>query len=367
MAKRKAAKKPVKKSVRKPAAKPAAKKSPAHAAPHALPPDAQMMQLVGGHWIARTVQVLAQIGVADRMKGGAKTAAELAEATGTNAGALERLMRAAAMFGVFTVAGGKYALTPVGDTLRSDTPNSIRNFASFFAEPWYWQVWCEFSHTVKTGQPAFGKAHGMPAFEWLSKHPAALETFARAMTSFTRQIGVAVAEAYDFGKIHTLVDVGGSHGTLMSAILKSNPTMRGVIFDLPAVVEGAKAPLGQAGLGNRTECVGGNFFESVPPGDAHILKHIIHDWSDEQCVTILRHCRGAMPRDGRVLLVEAVIPDGPKPHFGKLLDLEMLAMTQGGKERTAGEFRELLGRAGFTLTKIVPTKSPVCVVEGTPA
>jgi hypothetical protein len=363
MAKKKAAKKPAKKAEKK---KTSAKALP-HGAPGGLPPDAQMMQLLGGHWVARTVQVLAQIGIADRMKGGPKSAAELAEATGTHAPSLERLMRAAAMFGVFTVAGGKYALTPVGDTLRSDTPNSIKNFASFFAEPWYWEVWCEFGHTVKTGQPAFGKRHGMPAFEWLSKHPAALETFAKAMTSFTRQIGVAVAEAYDFGKIHTLVDVGGSHGTLMTALLKSNPTMRGIVFDLPQVVEGAKAPLGQAGLGNRTECVGGNFFEGVPKGDAHVLKHIIHDWSDEQCVTILRHCRASMPRDGKVLLVEAVIPDGPEPHFGKLLDLEMLAMTQGGKERTAGEFRELLGKAGFTLSKIVPTKSPVCVVEGTPA
>ncbi len=327
-----------------------------------------MMQMIGGHWIARAVQVLAQIGVADRMKGGPKSAAELAAATGMHAGSLERLMRAATMFGVFAPApGGKYALTPVGDTLRSDTPNSLRNFASFFAEPWYWQVWTEFLHSVKTGEPAFTKVHGAPAFEWFAKHPTAVEVFSKAMTSFTRQIGTAVADAYDFGRIHTLVDVGGGHGTLIAAILKSNPTMRGVVYDLLQVVEGAKPALGQAGLGNRTECIGGNFFDSVPPGDGHILKHIIHDWSDAQCVTILRHCRASMPRDGRVLVVEAVIPDGPEPHFGKLLDLEMLAMTQGGRERTAGEFSELLGRAGFKLARIVPTKSPVCVIEGTPA
>lgn len=363
MAKKKPAKKVLKKAVKK---KPAAKKSAGHAPPP-LPPDAQMMQLMGGHWIARTVQVLAQIGVADRMKGGGKTVAELAAATGTDAGALSRLMRAAAMFGVFRVEDGKYLLTPVGDTLRSDTPNSLRNFASFFAEPWYWQVWCEFGHSVKTGQPAFSKVHGAPAFEWFSKHPTAVEVFSRAMSSFTRQIAVAVAEAYDFGKIHTLVDVGGSHGTLMAGILKANPTMRGVVFDLPQVVEGAKTALGQAGLGNRTECVGGSFFDGVPAGDAHIMKHIIHDWSDEQCVTILRHCRASMQRDGRMLLVEAVIPDGPEPHFGKLLDLEMLAMTQGGKERTASEFRELLGAAGFAMARIIPTQSPVCVIEATPA
>jgi hypothetical protein len=326
-----------------------------------------MMQMIGGHWIARTVQVLAQLGVADRMKGGAKSAAELAAAVNVHAGSLDRLMRAATMFGVFTVAGGKYALTSVGDTLRSDTPNSLKNFASFFAEPWYWQVWTEFSHSVKTGESAFTKFHGAPAFEWFVKHPTAVEVFSRAMTSFTRQIGAAVAEAYDFGRIHTLVDVGGSHGTLLGAILKANPTMRGVVYDLPQVVEGAKPALGQAGLGGRTECVGGNFFDGVPQGDGHILKHILHDWSDEQCVTILRHCRASMPRDGRVLVVEAVIPDGPEPHFGKLLDLEMLAMTQGGRERTAGEFRELLGKAGFRMTRVVPTASPVCVIEGEPA
>lgn len=359
-----AAKKPARKAARKPAKAPAPKKP---AGPPALPPEVQMLQLIGGHWVARTMQVLAQLGVADRLKGGAKTAAELAAAVGANAGALDRLMRAAAMVGVFRVEKGAYGLTPVGDTLRSDTPNSLRNFATFFAEPWYWQVWSELLHSAKTGQPAFNKVHGQPAFEWFVKHPTAVEVFSRAMTAFTRQIAAAVAEAYDFGKIHTLVDVGGSHGTLLAGVLKANPTMRGVVYDLPQVVEGAKAALGQAGLANRTECVGGNFFDGVPRGDAHILKHIIHDWSDEQSVTILRHCRASMPRDGRVLLVEAVLPDGPEPHFGKLLDIEMLAMTQGGRERTAAEFRELLGRSGFTLTRIVPTKSPACVIEGTPA
>ncbi|KAF0245410.1 MAG: O-methyltransferase family [Planctomycetota bacterium] len=349
-------------------AKPSVKRTASSAGPAPLPPDAVMMQMIGGHWIARTVHALAQLGVADKMKGGPKSAAELAEATGTHAGSLDRLMRAATMFGVFTVAGGgKYALTPVGDTLRSDTANSLRNFAMFYAEPWYWNVWSEFPHSVKTGQPAFPKFHGAPVFEWLGKNPQASETFNRAMTSFTRQIGTAVAEAFDFSPFHTLVDVGGGHGTLLEAILRRNPSMRGIVFDLPAVVEGARAPLGQAGLGNRTECVGGSFFESAPQGDAHILKHIIHDWSDEQGVTILRHCRAAMPRDGRVLLVEVVIPEGPEPHFGKLLDLEMLAMTQGGRERTAGEFRELLGKAGFKLARIVPTRSPVSVIEGMPA
>jgi SAM-dependent methyltransferase len=276
-------------------------------------------------------------------------------------------LRALASVGVFREeASGSFALTPMASCLVSDAPGSMRAWATMFGEPWHRGPWSNILHSVRTGGSAFEHAFGMPFFSYLEQQPQAAQLFGGAMTSISSLAIAAVLKAYDFSGIRKLVDVGGGHGSLMAAILKANPTVDGVIFDLPAVITRARtsAQIGAPELAGRIELVGGDMFKSVPDGaDAVIMKHIIHDWSDELALVILKNCQRAVTPGGRVLLVETVIPAGNDPSFGKLLDLEMLVVTEGGKERTEAEFRDLLAAAGLRLTKIIPTESPVCAIE----
>lgn len=325
------------------------------------------MNLVFGKCLTQAVSVAAHLGIADRLKDGPRTAEALAPVCGANADALHRLMRALATVGVFVEHPDRtFSLTPVGDCLRTDVPTSLASMAKFFGEGWHSAAWADLLTSVKTGESAFARVHGEPAFLWADSHPKESAVFNEAMTSISTMSAHAVASTYDTSSATTIIDVGGGHGLFLSTLLRANPKARGILFDMPKVVEGAKTPIAEAGLASRCEIVGGDFFASVPAGgDLYTLKHIIHDWDDDASVTILSHCAKGLAPGGRVILVEAVLPPPGVPSFGKILDLEMLVIADGGRERTEAEYGKLFERAGLTLTRVIPTPSPMSIVEAT--
>ncbi|WP_435020982.1 methyltransferase [Tundrisphaera sp. TA3] len=331
--------------------------------PDSAPPAEMLVlqNLIMGKWLSQAVSVAAKLGIADLLKDGPRPCDELARSNQVDEGALYRVLRALASVGVFVEEGDRhFALTPAAGFLRSDVPGSLRAVAQMAGEDFTWRPWGDLYRCVKTGEPAFETAFGVPAFDYLAKNPAAASVFDEAMTGWSMQNSHAVADAYDFSGIGTLMDVGGGHGYLLATILRANPGLRGILYETPEVIAGAKDKLD----GLDCQLMAGDFFASVPGGaDACILKSVIHDWEDGRATTILRNCREALKPGGRVLLAEMVIPPGNDPHPGKLLDLEMLVMV-GGHERTEAQFRDLLAEAGFRMTRIVPTASPTCVIEG---
>jgi O-methyltransferase len=269
--------------------------------------------------------------------------------------------------GVFSeIQGGRFKLNPLAATLRSDAPQSMRDFALLMVDDYNWRVWQEFPEVVRTSRNAFASVHGVESFENLEKHPEKGRIFAQAMASLSRAENPAIVETGDFSKIRTLVDVGGSQGHLLAEVVRANPRMNGVLFDLPSAVERARqaAYLNAKGIVSQVELVGEDFFQSVPEGaDAYTMKYVLHDWDDELCIRILENCRRAMAWGGRVFVVDTVIPGGNGPHSGKLLDINMLVLT-GGHERTVSEFKDLFAGAGFKLKRILPTACPLSIVEG---
>ncbi len=330
-----------------------------------LPPQAQLANLTIGGWVAQMIAVAAKLRIADLLQDGPREAADLAGAAGVDADALYRLLRALATVGIFAEADGRFRLTPMADCLR-EAPGSMRPWALAIVEEHFWRIWPELLYSIKTGRPAYDHVHGMGPFEYFTKNPDIGRTFDEAMTGFSAMEVPAVVQGFDFSRIRKLVDVAGGHGSLLCAVLKANPAMSGVVFDMPSVTAGARSTIEAAGLAGRCEVVGGDFFQSLPPGgDAYMMKHIIHDWDDDRSIQILKNCRSAMTPDGRVLILETVIQPGNAPDFFKLLDIAMLMIS--GRERTEEQFRSLLGRAGFRLTRVVPTASAVSVIEGVPA
>jgi len=327
----------------------------------ALPPPARMNQMLTGYWISQALYVAAKLGLADLLTAGPRSASDLAQATKTHAPSLYRLLRALASLGVFSEDGnGSFSMTPLAECLRSDVPGSQR----FMTGEEHYQAWGELLYSVRTGNTAFDRLFGMPVFEFLARNPEQATIFDAAMVGVHGWETAAMLDAYDFSGIGTLADIGGGNGSLLTAVLKQYPALRGILFDLPGVTERARADLQGAGLADCCRVVGGNFFEEVPSGaDAYLMRHIIHDWDDEKATRILRNVHQAMGKEGRLLLVEGVIPPGNDPYFGKLLDLTMLVIP-GGKERTDEEYRKLYEAAGFRLTRIVPTRGEVSVIEG---
>lgn len=328
------------------------------------PPPAQVMKLILGRWVSHAVGTAAKLGLADHLASGPKSADDLAKLSQAHAPSVARLLRALASVGVFTEQeAGQFANTPLSDTLRVDSPTSTRAFALMVNHEANIKPWMQFEYCVQTGESGFEKAHGAKPWEWMKNNQEFGRVFDDAMTSFSAQIAPAVAQAYDFSSIGTLVDVGGGHGMLLTTILGKNAAMRGVLFDQPVVVAGAKGNLERTGTAARCEVVGGDFFAEVPAGDAYIMKHIIHDWSDELAERILTAIHKAAKPGAKLLLVESVIKPGNDPDLGKIVDLEMLVVTQGGRERTERQYAQLLEKAGFRLQRIIPTHSPVCVIE----
>lgn len=328
------------------------------------PPHAQLIQMGSGALVSAIVYAAAKLGIADHLADGARSAVELAGPTGTHAPSLHRLLRSLANFGILTEREEqRFALTPLGEALQTGAPGSARATLLTLCGPLFWGSWGEIVHSVETGKPSFDKAFGMPVFEYLAQHPEDASLFSETMIGIHGDEPPTVAKAYDFSGIKTLVDVGGATGNMLAAILSAHPDVSGVLYDLPHVVRDAPALLNARGIGDRVTIKAGNFFEAVPSGgDAYLLSHIIHDWTEEQCLTILGNCRDAMSPDSRLLLIESVLPPGDTPHSGKVLDIVMLTIP-GGQERTEAEYAVLLGKAGFRLTRVVPTESVVSVVE----
>ena len=332
----------------------------------ASPPRATLLQMMTGYWVSQALYVAAKLGIADLLADGPVDCEDLAAATNTHAPSLQRVLRALASVGVFTeVSPGSFALTPLAELLRTETPGSMSALAIMYAEEQY-RAWGELLHSVRTGEMAFDHQFGMGYFEYLGQHPEADRVFNEAMTGWTQQLVGAVVDTYDFSPFHTVVDVGGGYGALLATILRNNPGTRGILFEQPHVISSAEEELVAAGVADRCTFVGGDFFVEVPAGgDAYVLSQILHDWDDERCVAILGQCRQAMPGHGKLLVVELVLPAGDEPSLGKWLDLHMLVLL-GGRERTATEYDALFRAAGFKLARVVPTSPGPSVVEAIP-
>ena len=326
-------------------------------------PLQKIMGMISGYWTSQALYVAARLGLADLLKEGPKTAEELASSTQTHPRSLYRFLSSSASLGLFAEdEQRRFSVTPIGDCLRSDVPGSQRATAIIVGDLLY-RAWAELLYSVQTGKVAFEKAHGLPFFEYLSQNPEQAKVFDEAMGAHGWATA-AILEVYDFSGIKILADIGGGNGSAITAILKRYPDMQGILFDLPGVVERAKPHIQGAGCANRCQVIGGSFFESVPTGaDAYIMRHIIHDWDDEKSTKILKNVHRAMGKDGKLLIAEYVIPPGNVPSMGRGSDLVMLVIS-GGQERTEEEFRALFERAGFCLTKTVPTKVGICVIEG---
>ena len=329
-----------------------------------LPPHVQLIQMSTGHWLSKIVYAAAKLELADRLADGAKSADELAGPTGTHAPSLHRLMRTLAGFGVLTETENKrFALTPLGEALRKDAPGSAWASVITMAGPRFVSAFEEIMHSLETGKTGFEKAFGMPVFDYFAQHPDEASLFSQTMVGFHGGETPAVADAYDFSEFESIVDIGGATGNMLSAILSKYSGPRGILFDMPHVVADAPAYLEKSGVADRITIESGSFFESVPEGaDAYIVSHIIHDWNEDQCLTILGNIRRSMKPDSKLLIIEFVLPEGDTPHLGKLADIIMLVVP-GGQERTPAEYDELLSKAGFKMTRVVPTESPVSIVE----
>jgi hypothetical protein len=335
--------------------------TPANPGPPALTPTDQLLAMASGAWVTQMIHVAAELGVADQLAAGEQSVESLAAACGADADALFRLLRGLASLGLFQETKPRhFALTPLAELLRSDHPGSLRQFARMLGEEHYLS-WDDLLHCVRSGENAFRHRYGMGIFDWYQRHPQRAEIFDAAMGDFSRPETDALLSAYDFAGVQHLVDVGGGRGELLQKVLRAHPHLRGTLFDQPSVVAPVAVP---ADLEGRLSVQGGDFFTEAPAGaDTYLLKHILHDWGDDACLRILAPIRAGLAPGGRLLIVEQVIPPGNNPFPGKLLDLNMLVMTEGGRERSPGEYAILLSRAGFTLQRIVPTASPVSVVE----
>ena len=334
--------------------------------PDILPPEAQIVEMVMAQFVSRLIHLTATLKLPDHLAGGTKTAEELASLTSTHAPALYRVMRTLASLGLFTEdPSHRFALQPLGAALKSGTPSHAA--ALIMGGDMVARSLDNLLYSVQTGKTGFQNSFGVPLFDWLGGHPAEAALFNQTMVGIHGMEPPAVAAAYDFSVFKTIADVGGSTGNLLTTILARHPGPRGILFDLPHVVSDAPAFIAQRGLTDRIHIETGSFFDRVPAGaDAYILSHVIHDWNEQQCLTILGHCRRAMSPTGRLLLVEMVLPPGDTPHPGKMLDMAMLTIP-GGEERAEAEYAALLDKAGFRLTRVVPTASPVSIVEAAPS
>jgi len=340
---------------------------PVASSPGGSSAHAQIIQMATAIWKSRAVYAAARLGLADLLSDGPRTATELARATGMHTPSLYRLLRTLASLGLFTEGDTqRFALTPLGAALQTSAPGAARATVLTLAGECQWQAWGAFPHSLETGKTAMEKVWGMPLFAYLAQHPEEASNFSEAMVGAHGDDPPAVVAAYDFARFQALVDVGGGTGNLLTTILRAHAHVRGILYDLPHVVLEARTRIEALELAARCEVHSGDFFAAVPAGgDAYLLSHILHDWDEEQCLTILRRCHQAMGQNGCLLIVEMVLPPRDAPHPGKLIDLLMLTVT-GGVERTAEEYAALLEAASFRLTRIVPTTSAVSIVEAVP-
>jgi hypothetical protein len=327
-----------------------------------VPPQLLLMERMNGLVEAKILSLIADLGIADLLASGPRTASDLAGDAGADADALERALAYLVADGFFARRrDGRYANNSASDVLRSDHPQSLRQWARFFASDWHWEMWNHARRSIETGGSAAEEAFGSEFWEYLTHgNPEAGATFNRALAGTSRIAGPILAKGYDFSNVDRLCDVGGGTGGMLTEVLRAYPSIRGVLFDLPEVVAQA------SGLPDRVDVVGGSFFDAVPEGcDAYMLQAIVHDWDDESCVTILSNCRRAMAAGGRVLVIENVLGAEPSPadRFARAFDLVMLVTSGLGRERTRAQFEALFADAGLRLRRDVTLPSMFHVLE----
>ncbi|MHB8577389.1 MAG: methyltransferase [Dehalococcoidia bacterium] len=335
----------------------------------AIPSPETMFDFVVHYGSAQVVHVAAQLGLADLLADGPRRIEELAAATSTHAPSLARLLRMLAALGIIAEdSDGRISLTAYGTPLRRGVPGSVRDRVLFLAGDWYWRSWGELLYSVRTGEPAFDHVFGTSNFAYWEREPEVGAIHDAFFSETARTVTPSLVAAYDYSRFGTIADIGGNEGPLLAAILMANPGLRGILFDLPHVVAGAPAVLAAAGVADRCMIVGGDFFTAVPAGaDVYLLKYIIHDWDDERALSILRRCRAAMDVGATLLLIEQLLPErfetGKAAVPAARVDLLMLVLSPGGRERTVAQFRGLLAAAGFALQQVIPTGSPFFILE----
>jgi hypothetical protein len=331
-----------------------------------VPPQIALMEMIHSAWNSQALYAGAKLGIPDVLADGPKSAQQVSVEIGADTDGVARLMRHLATMGLFAILDdGRFRLTSMGHAMRADTPGSMRDMALWVGAPEHREHWSQLPYSVQTGKTAVQHIRGEGLFDYFNRNQPLSETFNGAMTSVSSLANEPVLAAYDFRPFATVADIGGGHGSFLAGILEKTPSARGILFDLPDVVKGNV--LAEHGVADRCTVVGGSFFESVPSGaDAYILRIVIHDWADDEAVAILRSVRAAIKPTGRLLLAEVVLPDRvTSQHPGTLLDLEML-VSVGGRERTRADYAALYAKAGFELTRVVPTATPLAIVEGRP-
>ncbi len=328
------------------------------------PPFVQTLTLAAGTMSTQMVYAAAKLGIADLLENGPKSADDIAKATESNPDAIYRLLRALASVGVFKETPGRmFKLTPVAETLKTNHPMSVRPFVLLAGSPVWREPWGNILHSIKTGEEAFGNVFQKGFFDYLSEHEDEWGVFNNWMTRVSNMNCPVIAASYPFSRFQKVVDIGGGHGALLAHILRKHHAVNGILFDLPDVVKGATEI--DSAIASRCEIMGGDFFKAVPEGgDLYIMQQIIHDWDDELAGKILTNCRNVMADDGRLLVVDAVIKPGNSPDMNKFIDLQMLLISKGGRERTEQEFRKLFRDAGLELLRIIPTASMFSIIEG---
>ncbi len=313
--------------------------------------------------------VAAKLGLADLLSEGGLSIEELARRTGTRPARLHRVMRALASLGVFVEDQPRhFALTPLAEPLREDHPSSLKAFAVMMGSEWHLRGWGSILHAVRNDESSFRHVFGTELFEYLNRHPEDAAEFNSAMAFTSGRLADAICRAYTFEGMELIADVGGGEGVLLSAVLKSHPRLKGLLVDLPSVAAAARARMQSEGLADRCAVVEGDFFAGLPSGaDLYLLKYIIHDWDDADAVRILKTCREAMPPHGKLLVVDAVMPDGAATFRKTWADIEMMVLLPNGRERTEAEFQALFSAAGLRLTRTIPTRAEVSLLEGVPA
>lgn len=343
--------------------------TPAQSGMPEVPPQFALARMMTGYAVSQLIYIAAQLGLADLLKDGPQGINELADKTKTHQDSLNRVMRCLVAFGLFKENdSGQFELAALGQYLRTDVPDSLAAMSLFSEESYL--VWGHLLHSVKTGETAFNHVFGLHRYQYLEQHPEAAARFNAAMAQLSAQLAAAVVAAYDFSQFETAVDIGGGQGGLLLAMLRANPTLSAILFDTSSVVDVMEGQLAATGIAGRCKLVAGDFFESVPKGgDVYLLSHVIHNWDDDHCIRILENCRKAIRPEGRLLLIEMIVPTEFRPSFSTyplvMTDLQMLVMT-GGRERSESEFGTLLAAAGFKLDRVVPTRALDSVIECIP-
>lgn len=324
----------------------------------------ELLRMIDGYRVSQALYVAATLGIADLLADGPRASDELAAITETHAPSLYRLLRTLAAFGVLREDDDRrFALTRLGEPLRRDAPDSVYGWAAFIGRPYFWEVWGNLLQSVRTGETGYAHAFGTDGWSYRAAHPEESAIFDAAMTSMSRRSAEELVAAYDFSSFACIVDVGGGRGALLARVLQAAPGARGILFDQPHVVSGATATFEAAGIADRCEIVGGSFFEAVPAGgDAYLMRAVLHDWDDADCVRILRCVATVMPNDARLLVIDRLVPPPNEGAETKLSDLNML-VSPGGLERTREEFAALFEQAGLRLARVVPTAGTHSIIE----